>query len=1040
MKQRKEKKETVHTETKWKQVYNRCIARSQKPLSQLRTQSSQGVHSVHYAASYTINPVELERAGLSFLPIAKSGHCSERWRAAGKDWESMYGVSDWKPESWRCSYGIQIFTGSPSGDITDLDFEFAMIRDHSDVFIETLQQLCALVDNPLLVITKRGGLRFSVRTPGYMHPIREKIAVATWKNYREHDKLYLEIFGEKGLSRYDARYEIVSGSLLNIPVVDYRPVLEIVDALRKQIGTPKPKKPISTKPTTLGQQRDDVSSVEFVDALPSDLRWVERSDGSLLSLRSDYPCQVTEHTKSAGSAQYYKQLNGQIDAFCHNCQQSWIVKKSDRTTRINEIRAGRLSPLAVQRKTVKLIKDERANAILDALEKAGERIAAFFRSTTRVLAFRADTGTGKNYEAETYAINEGAVLVNVPTGDLAIDLEKRMHGRLSEAGLPRDQVFRRRGLMHRWNKGEDAHHRFPHEIPCIQAARCDAYRKKGGNMYEIICSSCPVQVECLQHGYRSQPEHAKNARMVITTHPDFHLNLAHKGFAKPYLTDCTGEPRLVVQDDVSTHALFLECQITRNRLQQMRDAWDGTFLSSFAKKLLHLLDVEGTPYAIGDYLDTLTQEQKGLLNYQLTRVRIQTTQADGTITHSVMTLDEAVANGFFGDASETEIAQMPAVYPKHWTLFDQLQSFFEHYKRAEDAPIQYHDGTLTFTIPPCLHKDVWKAVFMSATLDTCLFKRVFPKAHTKSLPPTQWKLGTKVYQLRTNRNPRATVYNRADGEVVGLSDTGENYWQLMINEIARTPDTQHAIITYKDVLKWKRDDEASDLTGLHNITATAHYGNLVGLDTEFRGADTLWVLFTPEIPDYEITWRAKMFFGDDPEPLNYERDTETGMYRDSRLQQVWENAVVGELIQAIGRARLVRKARTVIIFTSHHIPGITDRSETKLFDEADWDIAGGIDGLDNAIAKREEFEARAAALTAENTIADFQEVHGCSYERARQLWHEAGGSEAKNERDIKLYKQIQALKAEKISDSEIAKSLDISRGKLQSLLRKYGAA
>ena len=114
MKQLKEKKETVHTETEWEQVYNRCIARSQKPLSQLPTWSSQGVYSVHYAASRTINPVELERACLSFLPIAKSGHCPERWRADGKDWESRYGVSDWKSESWRCSYGIQILTGSSS--------------------------------------------------------------------------------------------------------------------------------------------------------------------------------------------------------------------------------------------------------------------------------------------------------------------------------------------------------------------------------------------------------------------------------------------------------------------------------------------------------------------------------------------------------------------------------------------------------------------------------------------------------------------------------------------------------------------------------------------------------------------------------------------------------------------------------------------------------------------------------------------------------------------------------------------------------------
>ena len=39
--------------------------------------------------------------------------------------------------------------------------------------------------------------------------------------------------------------------------------------------------------------------------------------------------------------------------------------------------------------------------------------------------------------------------MNVPTGDLAINLENRMHGRLSQDGLPQDYVFRRRDLMHR---------------------------------------------------------------------------------------------------------------------------------------------------------------------------------------------------------------------------------------------------------------------------------------------------------------------------------------------------------------------------------------------------------------------------------------------------------------------------------------------------------------------------------------------------------------------------------------------------------------
>ena len=1028
----------------------RCMQRHKSPLPVLKTRvfhyrdgykKRHARYAVAYAAAKTIDPEKLARAGLGFLPIAKSGHCPEYYTQpnSNKNWETTYGVADWKPKSWRDSYGIQIYTGKPSGHLTSLDFEYAILRDHPQPFLDSLTQLCALTEKQFLVISKSGGLRFECRTPGYVHPKTDQRYVATWQNHHEHKDLYLEIFGEKGLSRYDARYEIYTGSLLDIPVIDHHALFEIVDQLREQIGEPRPEKSRATSKATPTQEKkrktSNAPSVNIIDGLPEGIRWRERKDGSLESVRGDYPCQVTKHKKSHGAAQYYQQTNGQIDAFCHNCQQAWIVKHADPKARINEIRSGNLSPLALQRKTVKLQINQSAHAVLDTLLKTADCIAELLRSPTRVLGFRADTGTGKNHETETYAIDEGAILVNVPTGDLAIDLENRMQSRLLAANLPRDYVFRRRGLMHRWNDGQDAHLRFPHEIPCIQAARGDAYRRKGGNMYKTICPNCPVETKCFQYGYRSQPEDAKNARMVITSHPDFHINPAHKGFAKPYLTDITGTRRLIVQDDVSTHALFLECGITRDRLQQIRDDWESAFLGSFAKELLKILEVEGKPYAIRDYLKTLTEKQKGLLNFQLTRVRIQTTQADGTPIHFVMTLDEAVSRGFYGEATENDIAEMPAVYPKNWTLLDQLTAFFKHYKREADAPIHYHDGILKFALPPRLHNNVWKAVFMSATQDEVLFKRAFPEAHTENLPPTAWKPGAKVYQLRTNRNPRATVYQFTDGTIAGLSDTGENYWQLMIDEIARTPDTKHAIITYKDVLKWKRNDEASDLTELHNIIATAHFGNLVGLDTEFQDADRLWVLFSPEIPHYEIVWRAKMFFGNDPEPLNYQRDEETGMYRDPRLQKIWENAVIGELIQATGRGRPVRKPITIIILTSHLIPGITDRPETQLFDEVDWEIAGGLDRLDKAITNREDFEARAAALTADNTIADFQEVYGCSYEYARQLWHKAGGQESKDNTKTELVRRAQELRDQGLSYRKIGKTLDIHEAKIRRLLR-----
>ena len=298
-------------------------------------------------------------------------------------------------------------------------------------------------------------------------------------------------------------------------------------------------------------------------------------------------------------------------------QNGYKPKRPSRTDKINAIRDGTLSPLGICRKRVKLVKGF-ANSLLDKLAKTQELIRKILRLPARVIGFRADTGVGKNRAAEDYALEGSSLLINVPTGDLAIDLETRMRDRVSNANLPTDYVFRRRGLMHRWNDGVDTHLRFPHEIPCIQAARCDAFRRKGGNMYESICPDCRVKHICIVRGFRSQPERAKEALMVIMSHPDFHINPALRGFAKQYLSDGYGQKRMVVQDDISLEKLYLECEVTRERLKEMRDDWEGAFLGRFAKEMLHILESEGNPWAIGEYLNTLTTKQKGLLNFQLT--------------------------------------------------------------------------------------------------------------------------------------------------------------------------------------------------------------------------------------------------------------------------------------------------------------------------------------------------------------------------------------------------------------------------------------
>ncbi|MYG00520.1 hypothetical protein F4212_15500, partial [Candidatus Poribacteria bacterium] len=1001
----KTNKNVIKNDTYFGKIIQKCKNRHDNPiLTPIKTIRPGNEYRVSYAKDRTCNPADFNTAGIGIIPcgyydVKGKFHANspERYgQDSGKNWYTCYAVKDWKPQTWLKSHGIQVYTGGPSNYLTDLDFEYAIIRDHPEITVEILSRLCDLTPNPFIVISKSGGFRFSCHTPEYIHPKanQHREYITTWVNRKVRKDLYLEIFGEKGLSRYDARYEIVEGSIFEIPTIDHTSLFEVIDDLRDQIGEPRPeaaaKKQKNTRNHTKASQPPKNTQTINVENHEIDV-----TNLTFTNNRSRvYPtavCPVTEHKdKHALAVQFYNHDNGSVNGYCHNCSSHWWVIPPSRELTIKQIREDKLSPLAIYRKPIKLRKDRITPEEHITLAETANRIWQILsEQDARIIGLRADTGTGKNYQTEQYALSEdedkGAILINVPHHDLAIDLERRMQAILNKNFLSESHVYRRRGLLYKWNDGKDAAQRFPFEVPCLQAPRCDAYRRKGGNMYKVICATCPVQSECLEYGYRSQPIHSKNALMIITAHAEMHTNPAYKGFAKPYLKDSAGKQRLVVQDDISIANLFNIYEISKAQLDKWIDTWQNEPLAEFARKI-HRICTEGepTPYMIGEYLKTLDDEVKAKINYQMTHVRIQTYNAEGIPNPpEEMTLDNAVSRGYFDASTETKIAKLPRVYPKNWTLLDQLIIFFNHYKRTEDAPIQYHNDTLKFALPPSLHDDIWKAVFMSATLDEELFTRTFPKAHTNNLPPTEWKPPSVTYQLRTNRNPRATVYKFIDSKPASLSTSAEKTWQLMINEIRNTPNTKHAIITYKQILEWKQKEEASDFDTHDNIIATAHYGGLVGLDTEFQNADVLWILFAPEIPSHTIIWNAKLFYGNDETPLDYERD-DKDVYKDKRLRRIWKYAVISELIQAIGRARLVRSAKTIMIFTSHYIPTITDRPETQLFDEADFEIAGSIANLGNAIKKREAAKKKAQDLTGENTLAEIQKVYGCTERQARK--------------------------------------------------------
>ena len=1102
-KHQKFKEKYAHPSDAIKRIIKQCQERHENPLASQKTRvlhprdgygKRYAQYSVSYTAGKSIDPEKLSRTGLGFLPIAASGFCPEKYGAeAGKDWETTYGVSDWKSKSWRKSYGVQIYTGKPSGYLTDLDFEYAIIHDHPQQFIDTLSRLCDLIDTPLLVISKSGGLRFSCRTPGYVHPKKEQIAVATWIDHSRHKNLYLEIFGEKGLSRYDARYEIYTGSLLEIPVIDPNDLFEIVDELREQIGEPRPEKSKATsKPTQTSEKQEkavNAPSVKIVDGLPEGITWTERKDGSLESVRGDYPCQVTEHKKSKGAAQYYQQTNGQIDAFCHNCRQSWVVKRSDRTYTVSPKRL-EINPTEQDIYKDTLHRPEENEASLqNAITNFLRHLESNHNDIPHYFILKYATGIGKSYGSLANAKKLGKkVLSLLFNHDLAAEqthtAEKLGYNAYRFRG--RSYNFKNSNLrsipLQMRNKNETLFR--SHQVMCPVYDELEPYQNKRLNPY-MMCFTCPLLDACKSEGYWSQFPELRHADYLsaciqdIIFNPDFWTLLdtfltgsvpfeipetdedtaiaAMLGLQDTDATQDFFQPfDFAMIDDYTTAGLYSEAHYTLEEIANLKNAWDGTHTGDVLKqihKAIVLLYHDSTQHAMDiltELFDSLDDDTRETVNTNLTQ-------------HAHRDEDREVIPTAPWAALRNGIASLDTLTPvwhsKDWTLLHQLETIINHCQNTAQAPMFIDtDGRITLSIPPQVHPRIKAVLLMSATADIDSTKIAFsgqPVTFTATEgQPAHWAKGVKgfqysnarwttqsIFEYLTDENGK-TVYDD-DGKpiIVGLKPKAVEMLRKL-TDLARTDNRKCVFISYKDFVEGEVA-ELEVVKALHEAFDTVtHYDIAPGMN--FEGYKVFVTFGYPKVDPEVAKHEARVQFRHDPEHLNFDYTTTTeqhevyssthGRYTNPRVENIRQQLATQKLQQGGGRARPTRWEDTITLaFTAEPVPGFTELA-TPFVDE-DWQNTESFD-LDAVIKVRRLAEQRAAALTTENTIEEWQEVLGCSYEYARQLWHKAGGKESKDDAEAFIVRRVLELKDKNISIRKIASELGISRGKVEGILKR----
>ena len=727
-------------------------------------------------------------------------------------------------------------------------------------------------------------------------------------------------------------------------------------------------------------------------------------------------------------------------------------KKAKRVEKVTGVREGLVSPLELRRVEPPL-PEERGDRVLRTIAENQDEIAKAFKQSARVVFLRGATGDGKT---ECYIL-EAKSGRHVATCLPSLPLAEQVHDRFLNADCgstswqsryngydDKDAITAVKITPE--SPFEDRVRAF-HQgaVICVDPLKCEASQKRGIPAPMGVCMDCLVQTDCAKTAYLSQIPAAQLTHVLCIAMPKLFIDPSFSGFFSQ-LSKGQPKDRLHVIDEAKAHDMFIDYSLDKERLQQWVRDWKGYKLGLFAEAVLTLLEVEtADPYEIAKAVGNLDDDDVAVMARQASHFRVRyirsaESKADpetnkplakhavqfdnGRIVfiaidfdaykrlieldipalqpaeiepfgHFMLTPMQAFRFGIYRNETVDDFAEIPRIYESEkWTCFQQLKAFAERYKRADDAPIAYFQGVLHWVNPPVLHERVKHLVCMSATLHREGLDRGFnsEKVTFIETPPTHWVNGYGAFQVRSGAYPRRSLleYTPDYKTVTGLSDTGARFIDLIETEIKRDRKLKHAIITVNAIVDMKRSDLLKKHPNLLNVHS---FHTMEGLDYTDTGI-VFWVLGCPNVKNSVIEDRAKVIYGDDEIPLNYEYNKETGTYTDARLQACWESEVSALMTQAVGRARLNRLANTAIVFSNVLIPDFTGRAVG--FVPEDLEVASGLDNLKDVANQRTEAENKAGETPKKTARQREQEARDLKAEQKAEVYrlYTAGMSKA----------------------------------------------
>ena len=911
-------------------IIARCHRRHEQPLKQQKTASTPRLykglpyHFTSYCAhGYPVLLQDLEAAGISFMPIGQAPGTDRPPRSfGGERFLKRQQATDWWITQWHNSWGIQVYTGMPSGrdgaPWHDIDFKYEAICAAPDAVLACVQALVNTAGNPLLTLSKSGGLRFSCRIPGYLHPNTKEARLyiseqtTTAENPHPHDA-YLEILGEKGYNCWDARYEILLGNLLDPPVISKEVFFAPIDALRAALPEPvsqnvQHKENIYDAPYSLGSGKLDLAKEAFFKRGFSYIRqegefhyWRRHGDeigNTEVSLwENEGGVWVCASTSDTG-------LPMEATLITDVWNDTGILPPIPKTglpidDKVLAVREGTLSPLALKRPSPVLHKSKPTEKMHETQEEISVQVQRAFDRNVCVLGFTAEIDAEKDPEVESVLRTRKAICLKVPSVDLAAAASRFLQSRDVRS------VAQWRDRMHLWDQVKD--------IPSTRLF--------------------------------SDPEYAKIAEQLLETRE--------------------GIQPLCIINTAREDQLFLRCKLSRTTLKAWVANWQGNALGNFAIALLNAVDIRDKSHG-----NSIKRFRTVVQTFEWREEEIiqQMSHVDAATVENIQAFP-----AIYADPSWTFWHQLKRFFAHYTRDADAPMRWEDEALQFRVPPMLHPSVQYLFVNIPALCAEHLRRTFLDVETEILRTQ------------PIVWVPGNRVFQIRTGIYPRKTILDlRNTWDIMAMSETGQHIFSRIQAEIERDRNIKHGIITYvygAEQLKHIAKNE-----NVCFLTSFRDFQEVEGLETAFQEAQVVWMVGMPEMGARAILSRTQILFGNDEEPLSYEIEPEPYRYKDERVQSVDEKEVTRIFTQVIEMAQLNRlENKKVMLITGLRIPEITDRPETLLFDWEDFDVAGGLDKLAEVIATRQRFETERDNLTPESSRKEVERVLGCSPRQANRV-------------------------------------------------------